>query len=77
MMAQSHQTEGATNVRWFITKTDHPGGAWLVREQSPEAERILAFRTLDASREYVASVVRINQRVRFTKMSETQYTYER
>ena len=64
-------------MRWFITKTEQPGGAWVVREQSSEAERVMAFRTLDGARQYVAGVVRISQRVRFTKLSETQYTYSR
>lgn len=65
--------------QWNITKTSHAGGGWLVQEWHHEAgkavETYYAFRTLDAARNYVADIVKVDKRVRFTKNNDESYTY--
>lgn len=61
---------------WEIKKTEEPGGGWLLIQNDPSGlSLVYAFRTLDSARNYVASVVQVEKRVRFTKLSDSQYSY--
>lgn len=62
---------------WEIRKTEEQGGGWLVARTEPEAETpsLYAFRTLDSARNYVASVVQVEKRIRFSKHSDAHYSY--
>jgi hypothetical protein len=72
--------------RWAITKTDETGGGWLVNQTTIKASALenvpsvetkaLAFTTLDRARNYVAKVTNVDKRVRFTKLSDNEFTYQ-
>ena len=62
---------------WEIKKTEEQGGGWLVirTESDSWSPALYAFRTLDSARNYVASVVQVEKRVRFSKHSDAHYSY--
>jgi hypothetical protein len=70
-----------------VRQTKQAGGGWLVHRTSdspmsdhpfadPTAGVHLAFRTLSHARSYIASVVKIDKRVRMSKQSADHYTYK-
>lgn len=70
-----------------VRLTDAPGGGWLVHRTSdqpmpdlpfadPHRGVFLAFRTFSHARNYIASVVRVDKRVRLTKQADNHYTYK-
>lgn len=67
----------AVKNEFAIYSHNHAGAGWLVEHRINGGETLdrLAFRTLDSARKYVASIVKVNKRVRFTKQSDTHYTY--
>lgn len=69
-----------------VRQTKFPGGGWVVHRTSdqPMADHPfvnpvegvhLAFRTLAGARQYIASVVQVDKRVRMTKQADDHYTY--
>lgn len=61
---------------FIVTSHNNAGAGWLVDLQiGGETYERLAFRTLDSARKYVATIVNVNKRVRFTKVTDTHYTY--
>jgi hypothetical protein len=67
-----------------VTKTEKAGGGWLVNASTmvyseqgyQEANAgVWAFRTLDAARKFIGTVVQTDKRVRMTKTNETTYIY--
>ena len=65
------------NRLWSITATRATGGGWLLVKQDEGADpERLAFRTLDAAREFVKENLKLDKRVRFTKHSDSHYSYK-
>jgi hypothetical protein len=67
-----------------VRKTEKPGGGWLVQAnhtvQSDEISTnkpvgTWAFRTLDHARSFIGDLVKVDKRVRMTKITDDFYTY--
>lgn len=72
-------------MNFTVTKTEKDGGGWLVEakhtvytgETAAEAPAgMWAFRTLDHARSFIGTVVKVNKRVRMTKVTDSLYTYK-
>lgn len=62
-------------IKFDISSHNEPGAGWAVTTDDGATREVKAFRTLDGARKYVATVVNVNKRVRFTKHTDTHYTY--
>lgn len=72
-------------MNFTVSKTDKIGGGWLVEakhtvysgDTATEAPAgTWAFRTLDHARSFIGTVVKVNKRVRMTKVTDSLYTYK-
>ena len=74
-------------TKFDVVLTPHEGGGWLVHRTSdqpmpdhpftdPSIGVTFAFRTFNHARNYIATVVKVDKRVRLTKLSDSHYVYK-